>query len=62
MTDENGCDICVIKGQVLSEVSTDTSTFREHDTVRGVFCRVTVSASDRCKSDIKLRFIEEGKP
>ena len=34
-------------------------TIQEHDTVRGVFCRVTVSASGRFKSDIKLRFIEE---
>ena len=31
----------------------------EHDTVTPVFWAVTVSASDRCKSDIKLRFIEE---
>ncbi len=29
----------------------------EHDTVTPVFWAVTVSASDRCKSDIKLRFI-----
>ena len=31
----------------------------EHDTVTPVFCAVTVSASDRTESDIKLRFIEE---
>ncbi|MBR1523795.1 MAG: tRNA threonylcarbamoyladenosine dehydratase [Lachnospiraceae bacterium] len=33
--------------------------FQEHDTVRGVFCRVTVSASERCKSDNKLELLEE---
>ena len=34
---------------------------KEHDTVTPVFWVVVVSASDRCKSDIKLRFMEENQ-
>ena len=33
--------------------------YYEHDTVTPVFWAVTVSASDRCKSDIKSSFIED---
>ena len=49
------------RSHLMSKWNTDYKRVSksEHDTVTPVFWAVTVSASDRCKSDIKLRFIEE---